>query len=350
MQLRTTAILALSLLASVPCGAAAAGDQVYPLTDAKGFVAHNAKVEPAEFKGRQAVRITAPEEGKGTPLAMLDGVDFQDGVIDIDVATKITLPPGVRMPGFIGVAFRVQPDVEHHEMFYIRPGNGRAPDQAMRNHAVQYTSGKDYSWYKLRREWPWVYEASADLEPETWTHVKVEVSGRAAKLYVNNAPQPSLIVDGLKGESLHGAVALFGYPGEEAYFSNLRITPAMPQPLKNGSDATGEWQVKWNTDIGMFDGTLQLHRDGKALTGTWSVKLDKEFELKDLPVTGTWRDGYVEVTTNNFDWPKEAPGGPGSVKVTMAGWIDDASAKGRMKIDGRTDGSWTATRAPAASK
>jgi hypothetical protein len=327
MQLRTTAILALTLLASVPCGAAAAADQVYPLTDAKGLVAHNAKAEAAEFKGRQAVRLTAPEEGKGTPLAVLDGVDFQDGVIDIDVATKITLPPGVRMPGFIGVAFRVLPDIEHHEMFYIRPGNGRAPDQAMRNHAVQYTSGKDYSWYKLRREWPWVYEASADLEPETWTHV-----------------------NGLKGESLHGGVALFGYPGEDAYFSNLRITPATPQPLKNGSDATGEWQVNWNTDIGRFDGTLQLHRDGKALTGTWSVKLDKDFELKDLPVTGTWRDGYIEVTTNNFAWPKEAPGGPGSVNVTMAGWIDDAGAKGRMKIDGRTDGSWTATRASATSK
>ncbi len=347
------AILGLTLLASLPRVAAAAADQVYPLTDAKGLVAHNAKVEPAEFKGRQAVRLTAPEEAKGTSLAVLDGVDFQDGVIDVDLAVKITTPPGVRMPGFIGVAFRVQPDVEHHEMFYIRPGNGRAPDQAMRNHAVQYVAGPDYSWYKLRREWPWVYESAADFEPETWIHVKIDVSGRAATLYINNSDQPTLIVDGLKSDALHGAVALQGYPGEESYFSNLRITPATPQPLKNGSDATGEWQVKWNTDIGMFDGTLQLHREGKAITGTWSGKVDRGKdgqELKDLPVTGTWRDGYVELTFNSFDWPKDGPGGPGSVKAVMAGWIDDASARGRMKIEGRTDGSWTATRTPAASK
>jgi hypothetical protein len=81
------------------------------------------------------------------------------------------------------------------------------------------------------------------------------------------SPQPTLKVDGLKGEDLRGVVALWGYAGEEAYFSNVRITNATPQPLKNGADATGTWQVKGMTDAGPVDGTLQLRREGKTLTG-----------------------------------------------------------------------------------
>lgn len=48
-------------------------------------------------------------------------------------------------------------------------------------------------------------------------------------------------MDGLKGEDLQGPVALWGYTGEEAYFSNRRITNAKPEPLENSADATGTW-------------------------------------------------------------------------------------------------------------
>jgi hypothetical protein len=37
---------------------------------------------------------------------------------------------------------------------------------------------------------------------------------------------------------------------------------------------------------------------------------------------------------------------PGAVKTTLAGWIDGATGKGRMKIEARADGQWTATRTP----
>jgi hypothetical protein len=32
------------------------------------------------------------------------------------------------------------------------------------------------------------------------------------------------------------------------------------------------------------------------------------------------------------------------VTVTMAGWVDGDSAKGRVKVKGRADGLWTASR------
>ena len=33
---------------------------------------------------------------------------MQDGTIEADIAIKIIPPPGVRMPGFVGIAFRGQ--------------------------------------------------------------------------------------------------------------------------------------------------------------------------------------------------------------------------------------------------
>jgi hypothetical protein len=208
----------------------------------------------------------------------------------------------------------------------------------MRNHSVQYTSEPDFGWYKLRREWPWVYESHEELQTETWTKIKIDVKGRLAKLYINGAEQPSLVVDGLKGEDLRGGVALWAYQGEEAYFSNLRITHSTPLPVKNGSDASGNWQVKCATDAGPISGDLQLKRDGNKVAGTWSGELGK-----DRSITGTWRNGYVEFSFN-VDWPVDDKGAVAAAVATLAGWFDGDSAGGRMKVEGRADGRWTATR------
>ena len=115
----------------------------------------------------------------------------------------------MRNPGFIGIAFRTGTDALHYEVFYIRPGNSGSADQVQRNHSVQYASKPACDWFKLRRPWPSVYEAYADLQPETWTHIKIEVEGRLAKLYVNGAANPVLVVDGLKGEALNGGEEFF---------------------------------------------------------------------------------------------------------------------------------------------
>ena len=244
------------------------------------------------------------------------------------------------MPGFVGVAFRARPDASHYELFYLRPGNSRADDQAMRNHTVQYTSEPDFGWYKLRREWPWVYEAYAELQMETWTKVRIEVKGRAARLYLNGSEQPSLVVDGLKGEDLQGGVALWPYQGEEAYFSNVRITNSTPLPVKNGSDPTGMWQVSFTSYAGNLDGTLQLSREGSKVMGQLFGGLGTA-----RPVAGTWREGYVELTFN-AEWPKHGLGDPGTGAAKLAGWFDGDSGGGRMRVEDLGDGRWTATRKP----
>jgi len=312
--------------------------QNFPLSDAKDLVLVNVKAEAVEYKGRKAVLLTKDAEEDG--FALLPGTDFQDGTIEADIALKTLVPPGVRMPGFVGIVFRARPDASHYELFYLRPGNSGSDDQQMRNHSVQYSSAPYFSWYKLRREWPFTYEAYAELQPETWTKVKIEVMGRSARLYLNGSDKPSLVVDGLKGDDLRGGVGLWSYPREEAYFSNVRITNATPLPVKNGGEASGTWQVKYSSDDGAFEASLQIAREGGKLIGVWSGALGDH-----RPVVGTWRDGYVEMSFN-ADWPNGLLGEPGNAPATLAGWVDGDSAGGRMRVEGRADGHWTAKKTP----
>ena len=308
--------------------------QTFALTDTKDLAeTGGVKAEAVEYKGRKAIRLTsAPGDVAG--LTFLKGTNFRDGTIEVDIATKITTPPGVRMPGFTGIAFRARPDGSQYELFYLRPGNARADDQAMRNHSVQYTSEPSFGWEKLRRNWPLIYESYADIAVDEWTKMKIEVHGRRAVLYLNGSENPSLIVDGLKGEDLQGAVALWSYSGEEAYFSNLKITPAKGEPIENGGDAAGTWNVTCATDAGRFTGTLKLVRQDNTLVGIWSGALGS-----DQQASGVWRDGYVEFSFGGM-WRDQ----PGTVTATFDGWVDGESAQGRMKVEGRAMGRWTAER------
>jgi hypothetical protein len=210
------------LLAAI--GAQVAEAQKFPLTDAVGLAAHNVKFERVSYQGRKAIRMTTVTQGDDAGFALLTGTNFQDGTIEADIAVKLTRPPGTRMPGFTGLMFRAKADGSEYEVFYVRPKNALAENQSMRNHSVQYCAEPNYGWYKLRREWPFVYESYADIAPETWTKVKIEVAGRMARIFLNGSDKPSLVVDGLKSGNLHGAIGLWGYAGEESYFSNLRRT------------------------------------------------------------------------------------------------------------------------------
>ena len=181
----------------------------------------------ATHHGREAVKVLpAPgqELGDGDVLALVPGTEsFEDGTLEVDVSGAPRAGAPASMKGFIGLAFRVQPEGEAAELFYIRPVNGRAPDQAQRNHSAQYVSSPGFGWKKLRDENPWVYESYVDLEPGVWTHLRITVAGDKAQLYVNGATQPTLVVNDLKRGKSKGAVALWTHATTEAYFTNLTV-------------------------------------------------------------------------------------------------------------------------------
>jgi hypothetical protein len=226
-------VLTASLL--IPCASAA---QIFELDSTKGLQPHDVTVEAATYHGHKAVRVTpsgdaqaelaAPKNGEGGGIAVLSGTSFHNGTIELDVAGQPRAGATSHARGFVGVAFRVAPDPSHadpshYECFYIRPTNGRADDQLRRNHSTQYISMPEYEWSRLRTESPGRYESYVDLAPGEWTKIKVEVNGVSARLYVNNSPEPVLIVNDLKHGNREGAVALWIGMGTEAYFANLKI-------------------------------------------------------------------------------------------------------------------------------
>jgi hypothetical protein len=217
----------LLVLAGVIPAVCTAQTKIYPLTSLEGLKLHNVSAEPVTYNARKAIRVTEPADQKGQAedrLVIVAGTDFQNGVIEVDVAGKPGAGAVQAARGFIGVAFRVAPDVSKFECIYLRPTNGRAEDQVRRNHSAQYVSFPDYSWPRLRKEEPEKYETYVDLVPGEWTKVKIEVQGVKARLYVHGVEQPTLLVNDLKKGESRGAVALWIGPGTEGYFTNLRIS------------------------------------------------------------------------------------------------------------------------------
>ena len=202
----------------------------FALTSAQELQLHNAVVEPATLAGRKGLRVTpVPGTADGDCLVVVDGVDFSNGVIAAEIAGAPGAEAGQGARGFVGIAFRVQPDLKTYDAFYLRPTNGRAEDQERRNHATQYISHPTWTWSKLRTETPSRYESYADLQPGVWTKVRIEVNGDHARLYVNDQQQPVLIVNDVKsGPSTKGSVALWIGPGTVAHFRNLTVRPVSP--------------------------------------------------------------------------------------------------------------------------
>ncbi|HEV8199950.1 MAG TPA: hypothetical protein VGS03_08010 [Candidatus Polarisedimenticolia bacterium] len=201
------------------------------LDSTAGLSLHGVRAEAVTYRGRRAVRLVEDPAGPATePVALMEGSDFGDGTIEIDVAGAPAAGAPSDARGFIGMVFRSIADGTGLEGIYLRPTNGRADDQLRRNHATQYFSAPDYPWHRLRKEHPGVYESYTDLETGAWTRMRIEIEGVKARLYVNDAPQPCLIVNDLKRGASRGLVGLWIGNGTEGYFSRLSLSASSRRP------------------------------------------------------------------------------------------------------------------------
>ena len=203
------------------------------LDDSTKFELVNAGTKWVEYRGRHALKL-APLPGHEHAqneelMAILADSDFKNGTIELDVsgarrAGYSTAEDERGFKGMIGVSFRIQGD--KRETIYVRPENARLDNQVFRNRSTQYESIPDFPWNLLREQSPGVYESYVDLEPGAWTKLRIEVSGTKARLYVNGATQPCLIVNDLKLGEARGKIALWSRVSTDAYFSNLRVEAA----------------------------------------------------------------------------------------------------------------------------
>lgn len=178
--------------------------------------------------GKKAVRVSKDTAAKGADLptyVRLNNTDnFTNGTIEVMLLSRLLPNAGDFARGFIGLAFRINKDNSKFECIYIRPANGRAEDQLRRNHSTQYFSYPDYKFDRLRKEAEGKYESYADMGLNEWIKMKIVVKDAHAKLYLNNNPQPVLIVNDLKlGPASSGAIGLWVDGGTDAFFRDIKV-------------------------------------------------------------------------------------------------------------------------------
>jgi hypothetical protein len=159
------------------------------------------EAKPAEYLGRKCLHLDGG-------AAVLKDFEMRDGVIDVDVAT-----PARR--GFFGLQFRIVDDGASAEWVYLRQHKSGLAD------AMQYTpvlhTGANWQIYNGPG-----FTGAVDIPRDTWFHLRLEVTGAQAKLYVKEMDQPALVMSDLKSGVQKGQVALHVLIGE-TYFSNFEV-------------------------------------------------------------------------------------------------------------------------------
>jgi hypothetical protein len=166
----------------------------------------NAKV--TEHQGRQALMLNGAQ-------AIVKNFEMRDAVLDVDVST-----PASR--GFFGFYFRLTDDGANTEFVYLRQHKSGRPD------AMQYipvlNNGRTWQIYNGPG-----FTGAVDIPKDQWFHLRLEVVGAQAKLYVKDMEKPALVMDDLKSGNQKGQLGMFVLAGE-TYISNfqVRTTPDAP--------------------------------------------------------------------------------------------------------------------------
>ncbi len=153
-------------------------------------------------------------------------VDFHDGTVEVDIASDLAPDAPDYARGFVGLTFRID-DQGRFESIYLRPTNSNADEQSRRDHTVQYVAYPDFRFNRLRAEAPGKYETHANIGLGRWIHMKLVVVGNNASLFLDNDPEPTLVVNDLRlGPRQHGGVGIWLESGTVAHFRNLVVKQA----------------------------------------------------------------------------------------------------------------------------
>ena len=196
-------------------------------TDLSSYEASNVFLFAEKMESKNVLKVvidTSLKTFDEPTFAKLKNITFENGTIEVKVLSRLHKDAPAWARGFIGLAFRIDEKNSKFESIYIRPTNGRADDQIRRNHSIQYFAFPDYRFDKLRKTEPEKYESYADMGLNEWITMRIEVEGAKAKLYLNNAKQPSLVVNDLKlGSGNSGSIGLWVGNWTEGYFKDLKV-------------------------------------------------------------------------------------------------------------------------------
>ena len=271
----------LLLAGLAPAGAAAQTD--VPLTPDAWIATDSLRFVP--YLGRPALYIN-----RG--VALVRDASMENGVLDLDVAASDTT-------NFLGVAFRAATP-RFSNVVFLRPGASGTEE------AVQYGP----AFNSLGVAWQ-VYHgdganAVAELPRNRWMHVRVELDGPVARLYVDTATAPTLVVPRVVASGGAGLGVWAGAFGRGAYFSNIRYAaaarssgethaPALPPGTVPGWELSGPIEAAEFTPAALPD-LARLTWESVAPEPEGFVLINR---YREAPVGGVPRDSTGAVLADS---------------------------------------------------
>ncbi|UCH98220.1 MAG: hypothetical protein JSV88_15610, partial [Candidatus Aminicenantes bacterium] len=208
--------------------------------------------------------------------AYLKDVQLENGIIEVDIAVS-----GKR--SYPGIIFRMQSE-ENFEHVYLRPHRADLyPD------ALQYTPVFNgvAGWQLYSGEG---FTANATIPANRWNHLKMEISGTQARVFLNNNPEPALVIHGLKHGASKGSVGVLGPKNKTAYFSNFKYR--IDNHLK-------------------FEPPPETEMPPNMITG-WEIS--QAFNASQIDIAAIKYPGFYQVFFTN--WQKIKPEASGLVNIS----------------------------------
>jgi hypothetical protein len=275
--------LPFTLLACVVPGVVGAQAVTVPLSADAWIATDSIRFET--YLGRPSLYIN-----RGVALAR--NASLENGTLEFDVAaTPATF--------VLGAAFRAASPT-FSNVVYFRPAGSGTPD------AVQYGpafNSVGVAWQVYHGEGA---NAAAILPRERWMHLKVELEGPTARVYVDTATAPTLVVPRLAESGGSGVGVWTGAFGRGAYFSNVRYSaspgPSVAVPPPNLPPGTLErWELSNIVDVADF--APAALPDLARLTWTRAVPEPQGFVLinryRPMPVAGLPRDSAGHILADS---------------------------------------------------
>ena len=235
-----------------------------PYTDAQTVTApftsgnwnkQNAEVILEPYKGQESLLLKSG-------FIHLEDVDLLDGTIEADMSFP-------QQRGFPGFAFRIQ-DMNNFENFYVRPHQSGNPD------ATQYTPvfNGHAGWQLYHGEG---YSEAFMFKFNEWHHIKIELHGLQAEIFIDDMQQPLIKVTELKHDWKAGTIGLIS-GGTPVRFANFQYTPKegqtptrIPVPANGKGGVITQWQV---SNVTKSDGFANIDRLTREIKGklSWTTQ------------------------------------------------------------------------------
>ena len=291
-------ILSLCALYLVPGAALAATSpseaMTVPPDPSRWELEGEAKV--VEHLGRKSIRLDGG-------AATLKGFEMRDAVIDVDVST-----PASR--GFFGIQFRIAGDGRSAEWVYLRQHKSGLAD------AMQYTPvlGTGLNWQLYSGPG---FTGAVDIPKDVWFHLRLEVTGAQAKLFVKDMETPALVMDDLKSGLQKGQLALAVLIGE-TYFSNFQVLSTADAPWQRHLPPMLPTAVtRWSISPALDALARDLERPLSASEAASIAWQEVEAEPPGLVALYRYRDAPHPRVTFQGDFSKRLDPQPG-MKVLYA--------------------------------